>query len=163
MSDSFPCLKQGWIISTTYFSRVEDFFFSPHGSDPSQIHSWTWRTLTSNRKMLHTKGNLVTPWLWEEHGCRGRAELKADRGDFCDYSSVVILFPKGEWAVTTWRLYKRFDAFSPPTPHTHTKCNSPSFKMGWKLKHTITIHAVLNAKKNKKQKQEFVKQKEGNK
>lgn len=45
--------------------------------------------------MLHTKGNLVNT---SHPGCESSAAewSMSGRGDFCDYGSVVTLFPKAE-------------------------------------------------------------------
>lgn len=87
-------------LSKPSLNNFHDIFrqggrFSSHGSRPSQTQSWTWRTLTSNSKMLHTKGNLVNT---SHPGCESSAAewSKSGRGDFCDYGGVVTLFPKGE-------------------------------------------------------------------
>lgn len=74
--------------------------------------------------MLHTKGNLVNT---SHPGCESRTAVEAEwsesgRGDFCDYSGVVTLFPKGERAVTTWRLYKRL---MPSATHTQNLTAHP--------------------------------------
>ena len=51
-------------LSKTSLNNFHNIFqqggrFSSRGSNPSKIHSWTRKTLTSNSKMLHSKGNLV--------------------------------------------------------------------------------------------------------
>lgn len=107
VSDSFPCLQQVWIISTTYFSGVEDFL--PMGPLPSQIHSWTWKILTSNSKMLHTKGNLVNTARPGCEGCAHRMEL-----DLCDYSGVV-----------KWPYFLRVNGLSLPGDCTNFWCLQP--------------------------------------
>lgn len=58
-------------------------------------HSHEPGELTSNSKMLHTKGNLVNT---SHPGCESSAAewSKSGRGDFCDYGGAVTLFPKGE-------------------------------------------------------------------
>lgn len=103
-----PCLPQIWIISTTYFLPMGHI----------QVKYTTHWTLTSNSNTLHIMGKHITTWLWGERDCRGS---KSGSGDLCDYSRVVTLFPKGELAVTPWRLCNHLMPLA-----THTQ-NSPSF------------------------------------
>lgn len=120
-----PCLPQLWIISTTYFLPMGHI----------QVKYTTHWTLTSSSNMLHIMGKHITTWLWEERDCRGS---KSGCGDLCDYSRVVTLFPKGELAVTPWRLCNHLMPLA-----THNQ-DSPSFKLGWKLKHQLYMRLRMS-------------------
>lgn len=84
-------------LSTTSLNNFHNIFqwggrFSSHGSRPSQIRSWTRKTLTSNSKMLHTKGNFVNT---TRPGCEGCTALVAEYGaGLATMTSAIIA---GQW------------------------------------------------------------------
>lgn len=122
-------------LSKTSLNNFNNIFqqggrFSSHGSHPSQIHSWTRKTLTSNSEMLHTKGNLVNT---TRPGCESRAAAEAERPWWLLRllrRGEVTLFPKGERAVTTWRLHKRL---MPSATHTQNVTVHPLKKWDDKI------------------------------